>query len=283
MRLVDKMRKLCIIIPIWGRDWLTNHLLNYYYQFDDSRTEYMIVVVGSEGKKSERLARGLTYINRGNEPLDRKYDEGFLYCKQFNPDAVTLIGSDDFITQNYFEWALDHVKRGTHYVGLKDFHLVDTGSNQIHYWEGYSNTVPSRKNDSIGAGRIYSEFLLNKINWQPFIVEGKGHFHWHGDDERAENKIIDALKSSYQAWQPLKIITKMKNADNCRYWAVKTGEEINPSSNFFLNRQSLYNATTREIFSQFFSDTGFPSSLMGDTGAVYPDGSKIWVGVNWAR
>ena len=292
------MRKLCIIIPIWGRGWLSNHLLNYYHQFDNSRTEYMIVVVGSEGRKSERLARGLTYIERGNEPLDRKYDEGFLYCKQFNPDAVTLVGSDDFITQNYFEWSLDQIARGTHYVGILDFFLADIRSNQIHYWGGYSQAASNswtgaEKGNTIGAARVFSKFILDKIEWAPFVTEGKGHFHWHQDDEgyaddqRAENKIESAISKlpTPTSPPPLQIKTTMENVgeNGCRYWAVKTGEEINPTTSFFLEPENLVNTTTREQFSLFFSDTGFPSALMGDSGGIYPDGTAIWTGVDWVK
>ena len=146
------MRKLCMVIPVWGREWLTNHLLNYYYQFNDSQTEYIIVVVGSEGIKSKKLARGIEYLETDNNPLDKKYDKGFQYCRQFNPDAVTLIGSDDFITQNYFEWSLDEIEHGADYAGLLDFYLTDIKSNQIHYWKGYGG---ERGGDTVGAGRVF--------------------------------------------------------------------------------------------------------------------------------
>jgi len=301
------MRKLCIIIPVFKRDWLSNHLLNFYYQFDNARTEYMIVVVGSEGRKSERLARGLTYIEVSNNLLDRKYDEGFLHCKQFNPDAVTLVGSDDFITQNYFEWALDHLDRGTHYVGLKDFFLTDIRSKQIYYWEGYPDDSPQGGN-SIGAGRIYSRHLLEKINWMPFISDTKafdhpnlqvfktngvagpegartksGYFHWHGDDERAENKVLAAIPEGQifqHHQQPKKIIASMSDCD-CRYWAVKSGEEINPASSFHsAYKDCLHDVTIRKQFSSFLLDTGFPDALMGEC-AVHGDGTTIWSGVDW--
>jgi len=203
-----------VVVPIWKREIITRHLLNWYNDFD-----FQLVVVGSEGEKSRQLANGL-YLEAPNYPLDAKYDSGIQHCKLYNPDAVALVGSDDFITGDYFEWAMSQISLGFDMVGLLDFYLADLTGNKIFYWGGYTG---ERSGDAIGAGRVYSKSILDRLDWKPFGGPKGCYDHIFKDDERSEDMIRVAggkIKS-----------INMANI-GCRYWAVKTGNEINPIEAF---------------------------------------------------
>ena len=209
------MAKLCLVIPMWRRYSLTNHLLTYYHGMKVDGVDITIVAVGSEGSVSRQIARGLEYVEADNHPLDAKYDAGIAYCKKFDPDAVCLIGSDDFITAAYWSWAMYQVASGCDLAGLLDFYVADMQRGRVLYWGGYNSS--ERQGESIAAGRVYSRRILNKVAWRPYWTE-RGYLSICRDDERALANVRNRggnVKSVNMA------------AIGCQYWAVKTGDEFN--------------------------------------------------------
>lgn len=211
--------KLCLVIPIWQRPALTNHLLTYYHALFVPGIDLEIVVVGSEGDVSRRIARGLNYLEVENEPLDAKYDAGIEFCRRFDPDAVCLVGSDDFITEPYFSWGMEQLHTKYDMVGLLDFYLVDIPTSRVFYWGGYHG---SRAGETIAAGRMYSRRLLDRLDWKPYLGP-EGHVGCQRDDERALAHVLD-VKGAIRAINMAHI--------GCQYWAVKTGNEFNPTTSF---------------------------------------------------
>lgn|GEM_PF-5722603 len=221
-------------MPIWKREWLTQHLLSYYHSFESVGIKYRILVLGSEGRRSKKTARGLEYLETdgrntehiiipdGNDtehcPLDKKYDDGFAYSQRFDPDMVALVGGDDFITKNYFEYASERISSGDDMVGILDCYLSDIVSNKLWYWPGYEG---ERKGDSIGAGRIYSKKILQEMKWKPFIEESYQSYNY--DDERSENKVRNISGNIHTI--------NMSNI-GCRYWNVKANNSINKIEGF---------------------------------------------------
>lgn len=232
------MQKICILIPIWKRERLTKALLKYYNKFQSDDIQYDIVVIGSEGEKSRAIAEELYYVETSNDLLDQKCDEGFQFCQQLNPDVVVCLGSDDFITKDYFDWSLQQINNNISMVGLLDFYIVDLPTKKIYYWKGYQQ---KRKGNTIGAGRFFSKEVLDKIKWSPFITNGK-YLGIKKDDERAQSNIINVGGQ----------IKSINMSDiGCRYWAVKTGNEFNPTSAF----HNLVDETNT-CKEQFESDVG---------------------------
>lgn len=226
-----------VVLPVWKRQHIAKLALKWYEQQDCE-----IVVVGSEGLESRSLAIGHHYVEAENYPLDAKYDAGFLYCQQFEPDAVTLIGSDDFITEDYFEWAKEQIMLdGCDITGFLDFYIASMPHKRIYYWGGYTRSKlidEDRTGDSIGAGRVYSKRALDSVGWKPFLTNGE-YLDTFQDDERA----INNFKT------PKCRFINMANI-GCRYWALKTNDEINTTKAFFDNYDNLVNVTefTKRLF-----------------------------------
>jgi len=235
------MKTLAIVIPVWQRPGLTRHCLRWYRGLGIPGAETRVLAVGSEGDVSARLAAdaGCEYFDTSNELLDRKYDRGLRHAGRFNPDAVALVGSDDFLSADYFDWALRQLAGGADLVGVLDFHMVDVARRRVLHWPGYAGP---RAGEPIGAGRVFSQRILDRVAWHPHRGRD-GHAGYVRDDERCLERIRAAGGR----------IRVARVADvGCRYWAVKTGEEMNPVS-AFENAWTVQDVT-RTAWPRFASD-----------------------------
>jgi hypothetical protein len=120
-------------------------------------------VAGSEGSISNDIAcqYGLTYIETPNFPLSHKHNEVLKLSKQWNPDGVVLIGSDDVMCDNVLMYYNNYLKNNkTEPTGFVDAHFL--WSDLTGYWSGYSN---HRIGETMGAGRLYPKYCLDMIDW----------------------------------------------------------------------------------------------------------------------
>ena len=89
--------------------------------------------------------------------------ELFIKSKEFDPDGVVLVGSDDFISKNIL-LTYKKIMKSYDYIGIKDFYLINEVS-EIRFWPGYEN---DRSNEPVGGGRFYKKTLLDKVDWTPW-------------------------------------------------------------------------------------------------------------------
>ena len=151
--------KLALILTVWKRHDLERIVIE---QFKKQAKKYgfIIVVAGSEGEVSQSLANGCEYIEIENYPVSRKHNACIKRCKELNVDGVMLFGSDDFITDEYFDFICQNIE-SKELIGLKDLYFYSTYQKRFAYFEGWSK---SRK--TIGAGRYFSKHILDVMNWQ---------------------------------------------------------------------------------------------------------------------
>lgn len=150
---------LVIIIAIYKRPELTEIVLNYYKRLQ-KKYLFKIVVAGSEGKP----VKGVDYIEVPNFPLSNKNNLMMQRAKVHNPDAVVLLGSDDFICENVIKYYYELIKRKeTAVVGFYDLYFYSTEHDILSYYECGER--------SFGAGRYFPKTVLNKINWTGWYGE----------------------------------------------------------------------------------------------------------------
>jgi hypothetical protein len=161
-------KHICIITCVWKRYELTKIILEYLVfikkeLINDFNID--IIVVGSEGKKYETLCKNLSiyYIEHPNKPLNKKFNAASKFCEKFNPDAVLLTGSDDIITPNTIKNLMNKLDKKTHVVGVTDLHVYDSVNQIIYKWLGYTDKI--RINIPIGAGRLFDNYTLKKLDW----------------------------------------------------------------------------------------------------------------------
>jgi hypothetical protein len=164
--------KLALILTIYKRPDLEEIVIKNFVK-QSKKFGFEIIVVGSEGNFSKRLADGCHYVESDNFPLSFKHQKGLDYAKELGFDGVVVFGSDDICCDNYWKWvySLGNIDS---LAGLKDFYFYSTEKKQLYYFKGYESEM------SLGAGRYYSKAVLDLVGWNLW-----------GSEER--NKALDSL------------------------------------------------------------------------------------------
>jgi len=97
-----------------------------------------------------------------NNPLSFKWNAGIMSLKEVDFDAVILLGSDDYIDQNFLDYVLKHIKRYD-MIAFKDIYFED--NDRLYYWKGYQG---NRKGEPVGAGKVYTKKFLERLNYNLF-------------------------------------------------------------------------------------------------------------------
>jgi hypothetical protein len=125
-----------------------------------------------EGMAPVLKAVGANWCIAANKPVSWKWQRGLDYARTFNPDAVCILGSDDFATPAYWSAALDAVQAGSEGVGPDSVWMLDSESGDLGRWQG-----PQKDADGMrypcGAGRVFSRDLLDRLGWMlwPFRAD----------------------------------------------------------------------------------------------------------------
>ena len=230
--------KLLVVTTIYGRQKLTDFVFEYYKNIKKELKniiDFNLLVCGSEGKISEELTKkhGFEYTEHSNFPLSQKHNHLFKTAKNYNPDVVVLIGSDDLISKETFIKYKEFSELGLDYVGFKDLYMYD---GTLYYWGGYG---VERKNETIGAGRFYSKNILDKCDWDLW-----------GDSKI--NKGLDALaQTKIKRFNPkTEVLSCLSN--NFIIVDIKTNNNITEISRF-KNLETQFLSTISDKFDVDFN------------------------------
>lgn len=94
-----------------------------------------------------------------NNPLSYKWGAAVMSLEQLDFDGVILLGSDDYIDPNFYEFAKKNIHKYD-MIGFTDAYYECDGTT--YYWEGYDN---HRTGEPVGAGKIYNRKFLERINF----------------------------------------------------------------------------------------------------------------------
>jgi hypothetical protein len=159
--------KVCIITALWKRPeiWeLFKNGVRRLNELDD--IDIVVSVVGSEREESFDICQEdwIIYNEIPNTPLGKKWNKASLASKETNADYYMVMGSDDIICDKLMLLYLKYMKQGIDYIYLMDGYFYDTISDKAMYWGGYNHS--SNKGHSLGAGRLLSKSLMEKLNWE---------------------------------------------------------------------------------------------------------------------
>lgn len=166
-----------IVTCMWRRPKITAHALLRYARAKaalDGILDLEMIVVGSEGKPSRRLAegKGWRYVERANRPLGRKWNHAVQAAKTLDPDAVLIVGSDDWLSDPLLRWYAETIAQDVSFAGLLDEYFVDTKTRRALHFPGYRTRPergrPDRRGEPMGLGRMLSRELLTRIGWRPW-------------------------------------------------------------------------------------------------------------------
>jgi hypothetical protein len=126
-----------------------------------------IIVVGScDLDKRTAKKANVEYFHHRNNPLSDKWQFGVTQAKRYKPDAVLINGSDSWLTTNWCEKLGKFIEDGHHLVGKTTWHQCRVNPNkELLILQRFQAL---HREDPIGAGRLFSEEILNAMNWRLF-------------------------------------------------------------------------------------------------------------------
>ena len=152
--------KLALIIAIWKRHDLEKITLDRFRE-QSKKFGFDIIVAGSEGKVSKRLAKSCHYLEVENKPVSNKHNAMITKAKELNVDGVVLVGSDCLLNDEYWEHIYKQDPQSTNVIGLKDAYFYSNRTEELGYWRGYAGGT-----QSVGGGRFFSKYILDKCDWK---------------------------------------------------------------------------------------------------------------------
>lgn len=167
----SQVNKIVIYTCVWKRPELTRVILSYYSMLKRELAGKIVLellAVGSEGQESRQLCQscGFDYVEYQNKPLSDKWEYGINRCRDYNPDAVIIVGSDDLISQSLIEFYDRKLKEGLIFCGITDAYFWDLQTENMIHWVGYSSKTDAvRWGETTGMGRCLSGPLLERLDF----------------------------------------------------------------------------------------------------------------------
>lgn len=164
--------RVALVTAVWRRHALTQVFWEwtaYLREWWAPAIELVCIVAGSGDPEHERLAAaaGAEYIDVPNTPLGRKWNMGLGLAKGFHPDAVLIMGSDDFFCERTAQIMGAIARSGNPYTGLGDFYFYDAPTERLGYFAGYQNPrKPHRHGEPSGSGRLIPADYLRRLGWK---------------------------------------------------------------------------------------------------------------------
>jgi len=164
--------KIAIITAMWQRPELTDFVLSYYNDLRLSlkkTVEIGLFVAGSEGNISKNIAEknGWNYVECPNFPVNQKFNCALRLARNFKPDAVIVVGSDDLLNANILKYYATRKDINSICFGFKDAYIYDILFKEFFRYKGYefSQKVQHRAGEPVGTGRIFGRNILDRLNW----------------------------------------------------------------------------------------------------------------------
>ena len=131
--------------------------------------KHIIIIGSSESEKTLAYLTGSIFISSANKPLGKKWQKGIYVAKDLNCDGVMILGSDDWITDNWIRTCVNKANEGYELIGKREFHFLKISKNgvKLGLWKGYP-VNDLRHMEPIGAGRIFMRTLLDRLQWKIF-------------------------------------------------------------------------------------------------------------------
>lgn len=123
-------------------------------------------VAGSETDQREMCERnGGVWLNEPNV-LGSKFNAATEAAWRWGADFVLVLGSDDLLSPALADVYAEHFNDRTTYLGLKGCFMVEPATRRALLLKGHAN--PKRFGETIGAGRLLSRRLLDKVQGRPW-------------------------------------------------------------------------------------------------------------------
>lgn len=227
----DKDVKLIICTCIYKRKELTKFCINEWLKHDI----YKIIIIYSEDDDCDNLkdiqSDKLILLKFDNLPLSNKWNYSVKTAQKYNPDAIMIMGSDDIFTEEYITKAKYFLNRGIEYISNNIWANIIYFKDKILLFCAYY--IYRQNKDGIGTTRIYSSYILNKINWNLYLFNTPINKCLDGTSYNNIKKYIN--KSRFDITDNLNTITLKIPTDNTAITIKEVYHFINNVKNLKIN------------------------------------------------
>jgi len=147
----------------YGRDAITALWLDYQKYLRGNIPLETLVVYSEDNHGKMIKESGAIGVKYHNKPLGKKWNYGLKKAKKLDWDYLQIMGSDDLLSPGAFD-----LYKEVPFQGFLDFYVFDSISKQMAYWRGYNIF---RAGETIGAGRLISRELVDKLKWKLWVDE----------------------------------------------------------------------------------------------------------------
>lgn len=153
------------VIPVSGRETLLYHTIK---RLEKQTIPVKTICCGhteSEKKVCEKAGAEFIMVPK-YVPLGEKWQLCIMRAKDYNPDAIMILGSSDWICDT---WAEELMKEEGDMIGTAGLYFYDIqkyNMTALYFWPGYMDLM--RKGEPIGTGRIIKRDICERLNWELF-------------------------------------------------------------------------------------------------------------------
>jgi hypothetical protein len=157
--------RIVAVMPVSGREELFPLTIKRLYRQEGVQMKVVVMCDTPEEQFIARDAGANIALVITKATLGGKWQTGVEIARQYEPDAVMIVGSGNWFTNGWVK---------TLYPYLDDYDMVGSESMYVYqirqndqvmiHWGGYHTN--SRKGDMLGAGRLLSRKILDKVDWQ---------------------------------------------------------------------------------------------------------------------
>lgn len=181
--------KVISCIPIRGRHSLVKNTIARLYQRNNISH---VICAGDESDRNVCEQSGAEFIVFPNSPLGAKWNMIFKQAEQHRPDAVLLMGSSNWVSDNWIPYMSQYLDKSM-LVGKQDFNIMyeDGGRFRMVRWMEYPKErlrlkylflpraerkfmqMGGRWLEPVGIGRLLRRDFLDAVNWMPYNDEAE--------------------------------------------------------------------------------------------------------------
>ena len=127
------------------------------------------------GTDHSYLWSDFNYIEKPNKPLSVKWNSGIKKLREYDPDYVICMGSDDVLSDEGYKKIHQLMESGVDFVGFIDIYIYSIVHDRMKLWDGYKG---ERRGEPIGAGRTYSKKFLDRLDWDLWSDDRDSGLDW---------------------------------------------------------------------------------------------------------
>ena len=162
--------KIIAVVPVKGREEIIKVTIPRL-----ARQVFKVIVAGhTESECDICESAGVDfYLCKGDILLGAKWQFIIDKAREYNPDAILILGSGGVISDDYCEQMFPDLEEYS-MTGKAGVHVFDTmrnGTKRMIYWPGYTG---ARGIEPQGNGRLFSAKFLDSCNWQIYDKKRNG-------------------------------------------------------------------------------------------------------------